>query len=175
MRKSLQDLKRLWIPVTAAIAMGAVVHDYVPESLLNRLAGPETIWAVPAAAVLGIPVYASILVLLPLGSTMLAKGVGVGVVTAFLMGASGFSLPEGVMLAKILPAGLLAKILGVFTAGVIAIGFTFQVLSPVSPERAVIEAAASRGAYVVPATAPTVPATAVEPADRLAPTEGEGR
>jgi uncharacterized membrane protein YraQ (UPF0718 family) len=137
-RLSLQDLKKLWIPLTVAIVIGAVVHDRVPDSILEGLAGPDTLWSVPAAAILGVPVYASILVLLPLGSALLAKGVGVGVVTAFLMGASGFSLPEGIMLSKILPLPLLAKILGVFTAGVIAIGFIFQAVSPPLTERVVL-------------------------------------
>lgn len=127
--KALADLRKLWIPLVLAIGVGAVIHGYVPADLLARIAGPDSLWAIPAAALLGVPVYASIVVLLPLGATLLAKGVGVGAVTAFLMGASGFSIPEGILLSRILPRGLLLRILAVFTVGVIAIGYGFQWLA----------------------------------------------
>jgi uncharacterized protein len=103
-----------------------VIHGYVPAELLARVAGPDRPWAIPAAALLGIPVYASVIVLLPLGTTLLAKGVGIGAVTAFLMGASGFSLPEGIMLSRVLPRGLLLRVLAVFAVGVVGIGYAFH-------------------------------------------------
>lgn len=124
--KALADLRKLWLPLVLAIGVGAVIHGYVPAELLASIAGPDQPWAIPAAALLGVPVYASIIVLLPLGATLLGKGVGLGAVTAFLMGASGFSLPEGILLARILPRGLLVKVLAVFSVGVIAIGYGFQ-------------------------------------------------
>lgn len=126
--KALTDLRKLWVPLVLAIAVGAVIHGYVPADLVAAVAGPEQPWAIPAAALLGVPVYASIIVLLALGTTLLAKGVGVGAVTAFLMGASGFSLPEGILLSKILARALLLRVLAVFSIGVIAIGYAFQML-----------------------------------------------
>ncbi len=81
------------------------------------------------AALLSVPVYASILVLLPLASTLIAKGVGIGAVTAFLMGANGFSLPEGILLSRIIPKALLWRIVAVFTVGVIGIGYLFQMVA----------------------------------------------
>ncbi|HEY0971493.1 MAG TPA: permease [Gemmatimonadales bacterium] len=126
--KALLDLRKLWLPLVLAIAVGAVIHGYAPADLLARVAGPDQPWAIPAAALLGVPVYGSVVILLPLGTTLLAKGVGVGAVTAFLMGASGFSLPEGIMLSRILPRDLLIRVVVVFTLGIILIGYTFQAL-----------------------------------------------
>lgn len=126
--RSLQDLEKLALPLLVAVAIGALIHGNVPTDLLLRVAGPDRLWAVPAAALLGVPIYASIVVVLPLGATLLAKGVGIGAVTAFMMASSGFSIPEGVMLARILPARLLARIVVVFTAGVMLIGYLFQLI-----------------------------------------------
>jgi uncharacterized protein len=127
--RALADLKKLRVALALAIAVGAVIHGYVPADLLARIAGPEQPWAVPAAALLGVPVYASVVVLLPLGTSLLAKGVGIGAVTAFLMGASGFSLPEGIMLSKILPRALLLRVLAVFCLGLVLIGYAFHWLA----------------------------------------------
>jgi uncharacterized protein len=124
--KAWGDLRKLWIALVLAVAVGAVIHGVVPADLLVAVAGPETIWAIPLAAILGVPVYASVVVLLPLGSTLLAKGVGIGAVTAFLMGASGFSIPEGILLSRVLPRGLLIRVLVAFAVGVMAIGILFQ-------------------------------------------------
>lgn len=128
-RSSWADLRQLALPLVAAVGAGALIHGYVPSDLLARLAGPEALWAVPLAAVLGVPVYASIVVLLPLGTTLLAKGVGLGAVTAFLMGAAGFSLPEGILLSRVLPKRLLVRVLAVFSTGVIVIGYLVQWLT----------------------------------------------
>lgn len=127
--RSLRDLRKFAVPLVVAVAIGAAVYGYVPESLIVDLAGPDSVWAVPGAALLSVPVYASILVLLPLASTLIAKGVGIGAVTAFLMGANGFSLPEGILLSRIIPKALLWRIVAVFTVGVIGIGYLFQMVA----------------------------------------------
>jgi uncharacterized protein len=124
--KAWADLRKLWIALVLAVAVGAVIHGVVPAELLVAVAGPETMWAIPLAAIVGMPVYASVVVLLPLGSTLLAKGVGIGAVTAFLMGASGFSIPEGILLSRVLPRALLIRVLAAFAVGVMAIGILFQ-------------------------------------------------
>lgn len=125
-RRSLTDLRKLALPLGLAVSVGALIHDYVPTELLGRIAGGDVPLAVPFAAALGIPVYASVVVLLPLGSTMVAKGVSIGAVTAFLMGAAGFSLPEGILLSRILPRSLLLRILVTFATSVVAVGYLFQ-------------------------------------------------
>ncbi len=127
--RSLRDLKKFAVPLVVAVAIGAAVYGYVPESLIVEVAGPDSPWAVPGATLLSVPVYASILVLLPLATTLIAKGVGIGAVTAFLMGANGFSLPEGILLSRIIPRALLWRIVAVFTVGVMGIGYLFQIVA----------------------------------------------
>jgi uncharacterized protein len=124
--RALGDLRRLWPALVVAVAAGAAIHGYVPADLLARLAGPDAPWAIPVAAVLGLPVYASVVVMVPLAASLVAKGVSAGAVTAFLMGASGFSVPEGILLSRILPAGLLVRALVVFALSVMAIGYLFM-------------------------------------------------
>ncbi len=128
-RRSLSDLRNLALPIVIAVAIGAAIYGYAPSELIQKVAGPDTVWGVPGAAALSIPVYASFMILLPLASTLLAKGVGIGAVTAFLMGASGFSLPEGIMLSRILPGSLLWRVIAVFTGSVVGIGYLFQALA----------------------------------------------
>ncbi|UCC73434.1 MAG: permease [Gemmatimonadota bacterium] len=127
--RSLSDLRKFALPLVAAVAVGAAIYGYVPEDLILKAAGPGNAWAVPTATLLSVPVYASTLVLLPLASTLLAKGVGIGAVTAFLMGANGLSLPEGILLSRIIPRGLLWRIVAVFTVEVIGIGYLFQAIA----------------------------------------------
>jgi uncharacterized protein len=105
--KALGDLSKLWVALVLAIGVGAVIPGYVLAELLASISGSGHPWAIPAAVLFGVPVCASIIVLLPLGTTLLGKGVSIGAVTALTMGASGFSLPEGIMLSKVLPRALL--------------------------------------------------------------------
>ena len=128
MRRSVTDLRKLALPLALAIGVGALVHDQVPASALEGVSGSGSLLAIPAAALLGIPVYASVVVLLPLATGLLAKGVGIGAVTTFLMASSGFSLPEGILLSRILPRRLLLQVLALFAVGVIGIGYGFQYL-----------------------------------------------
>ncbi len=129
-QRSFVDLRKLAWPLLVAVGIGALIHDYLPAQALSRVIGPDSLFAIPAAAAFGVPVYASIVVLMPLSTGLLAKGASVGAVTAFLMASSGFSLPEGIMLSRILPRRLLLEIVLVFTAGVIGIGYGFQYLIP---------------------------------------------
>lgn len=124
--KSVRDLRKLAVPLLVAVGIGSAIHGWVPTELLSRVLGADAPLAVPAAALLGLPVYASIAVLLPIGSALLLNGAGIGVVTAFLMGASGFSIPEGVLLSKVLSRRLLASVVVVFGLEVVAIGYVFQ-------------------------------------------------
>lgn len=127
--KSVADLRKLAVPLLFAVALGTIIHGYVPDDLLGSMTGPWALLAVPIAALAGIPVYASVIVLLPLATGLLDAGVGIGAVTAFLMAASGFSVPEGLLLSKVLPNRLLWQVLVAFGSAVIVIGYAFQIVS----------------------------------------------
>ena len=127
--RSITDLRKLAVPLLLAVALGAAIHGYVPDDLFGSMAGPTAVLAVPIAAIAGIPVYASVVVLLPLATTLLGKGIGIGAVTAFLMAASGFSVPEGLLLSRVLPKRLLWRVLVAFAVAVVVIGYAFQLVS----------------------------------------------
>ena len=130
LQRAVRDLRAV-APLLGAVAvLGAVIHGRVDVGLIGRLIDAAGPWAVPVAVLVGIPVYASTAVLLPLGSVLLATGAHLGVVTAFLIGATGLSLPEGVMLYRLLGRRYLAALAAAFVAAAVGIGYLVQVLLP---------------------------------------------
>lgn len=128
-RRSLRDLWRLAPVLLLVVALGAVLYGRVEIGSVGRAfeaAGP---FAVPVAVLIGIPVYASTAVLLPLGAALLATGANLGVVVAFLMGATGLSLPEGVLLHRLMGPRYLASLAVAFMLAAVALGYLVQALS----------------------------------------------
>jgi uncharacterized protein len=130
-RRSWRDLRSL-APLLAGVAtVGALLYGRVDGGVIGaaiEAAGP---WAVPAAVLVGVPVYASTAILLPLGSALLATGASLGVVTAFLIGATGLSLPEGIMLERLLGGRYLAVLATAFVAVAIAVGYLVEAFAPI--------------------------------------------
>jgi uncharacterized membrane protein YraQ (UPF0718 family) len=110
----------------AAGLIGTALKFWVGTGWIEGLLAGAGWWGVPLAAIVGVPVYASTAVLLPLGALLLQQGAGLGIVTAFLMGATGFSVPEGIMLKEIIGGRRLAVLAGAFTVAVIGAGYGFQ-------------------------------------------------
>lgn len=110
----------------AAGSLGTALKFWVGTGWIEGLLAGTGWWGIPMAALIGIPVYASTAVLLPLGTLLLQQGVNLGLVTAFLMGATGFSVPEGMMLKEIIGTRRLAVLAGAFSVAIIAAGYGFQ-------------------------------------------------
>ncbi len=108
------------------IAIGAVVHGWVPESFFARYAGPGNPLAVPFAVVLGIPLYSNAAGVLPLIEALYAKGLGMGTLLAFMMAVVALSLPEMVLLRRVLKPKLIAAFIGVVGAGILLVGYLFN-------------------------------------------------
>lgn len=128
--ESLRSTTRLFPIFLAAGLIGTALRFWIGTGWIEGILAQTGWWAVPVAALVGIPVYASTTVLLPLGALLLNQGVSLGIVTAFLMGATGFSVPEGIMLKEIIGTRRLVVLTGVFSAAVIVAGYGFQ-LAPV--------------------------------------------
>lgn len=126
--ESVASTARLFPIFLGAGLIGTALRFWVGTGWIEGVLAQTGWWAVPVAAIVGIPVYASTAVLLPLGALLLNQGVGLGIVTAFLMGATGFSVPEGVMLKEIIGTRRLAVLTAAFGAAVIAAGYGFQLL-----------------------------------------------
>lgn len=119
---------KVWPFVLAGIAVGAFLHGYAPAELLARFMGKSDWWSVPLAVLIGVPLYANAAGIIPIVQVLLAKGAALGTALAFMMAVTGLSLPETVILRKVLKPRLLAVFLGTVAAGIVLVGFLFNVL-----------------------------------------------
>ena len=119
---------RVWGWVIAGIAVGAFIHGYVPDGLLASVMGKEAWWSVPAAVLIGVPMYSNAAGIIPIVEALIDKGAALGTVLAFMMSVIALSLPEMVILRKVLTLRLIAVFVGVVGAGVLAVGFLFNFL-----------------------------------------------
>jgi uncharacterized membrane protein YraQ (UPF0718 family) len=117
---------KVWPWVLAGIAVGAGIHGYVPEGLLASFMGKSAWWSVPAAVAIGVPMYSNAAGIIPVVQALLAKGAALGTVLAFMMAVIGLSLPELVILRKVLRPPLLAAFVGVVASGILLVGFLFN-------------------------------------------------
>ncbi len=119
---------RVWPWIIAGIAVGALIHGYVPASLLASLMGREAWWSVPTVVLIGIPMYSNAAGIIPIVEALIAKGAAIGTVLAFMMSVIALSLPEMIILRKVLTIRLIAVFVGVVGTGILAVGFLFNAL-----------------------------------------------
>lgn len=119
---------KVWMWIVAGIAVGAAIHGYVPAELMTRIMGADAWWSVPAAVALGIPMYSSASGIIPVIEALLGKGAALGTTLAFMMSVIALSLPEIIILRKVLTTRLIAVFVGVVGAGILAVGFLFNFL-----------------------------------------------
>jgi uncharacterized membrane protein YraQ (UPF0718 family) len=119
---------KVWLWIIIGIAIGAVIHGYVPADLLARIMGRDVWWSVPAAVLMGIPIYSNAAGIIPIVEALLGKGAALGTVLAFMMSVIALSLPEMIILRKVLSARLIAVFIGVVGAGILGVGILFNAL-----------------------------------------------
>ena len=119
---------KVWKWIIAGIAMGAFIHGYVPSDLLATIMGRDSWWSVPAAVLIGIPMYSNAAGIIPVVEALLGKGAALGTVLAFMMSVIALSLPEMIILRKVLSAKLIAVFAGVVGVGILAVGYLFNFL-----------------------------------------------
>jgi uncharacterized protein len=117
---------RVWPWLIAGIAVGAGIHGYVPQDLMAGMMGKGQWWAVPAAVLIGVPMYSNAAGILPIIQALLGKGAALGTALAFMMSVIALSLPEMVILRKVLKPALIAVFAGVVAAGIMLVGFVFN-------------------------------------------------
>lgn len=117
---------KVWPYVVAGIAVGAMIHGYVPENFMASIMGKEAWWSVPAAVIVGIPMYSNAAGIIPIVDALLGKGAALGTVLAFMMSVIALSLPEMVILRKVLKPRLIATFIGVVGAGIVVVGYLFN-------------------------------------------------
>lgn len=119
---------RVWAWIVAGIAVGALIHGYAPADLLAAIMGRDAWWSVPAAVLLGIPMYSNAAGIIPVVEALIGKGAAIGTVLAFMMSVIALSLPEMIILRKVLTVRLIALFAGVVGLGILAVGFLFNFL-----------------------------------------------
>ena len=121
-----QIVGRVWPYILAGIAIGAAIHGYVPEAFMASFMGKEAWWSVPLAVILGVPMYTNAAGIIPIIQALLAKGAALGTVLAFMMAVIAISLPEMIILRKVLKPRLIATFVAVVSGGILLVGYIFN-------------------------------------------------
>ncbi|MGV6474557.1 permease [Azotobacter vinelandii] len=119
-------IRKVWLYILIGVGIGAAIHNWIPEDLITALIGRDNWWSVPLAALVGVPMYADIFGTLPIAEALVAKGVGLGTVLAFMMAVTALSLPSLIMLRKVVKPRLLALFFTIVVAGIMLIGYLFN-------------------------------------------------
>ncbi len=119
---------RVWPWMLAGIAVGAFIHGFVPTDALAFMMGADSWWSVPAAVAIGIPMYSNAAGIVPVAEALLGKGAALGTVLAFMMAVIALSLPEMIILRKVMTLRLIGVFVGVVGIGIVAVGYLFNAL-----------------------------------------------
>ena len=122
-------IHRVWIYILVGVGIGAAIHNWIPQSIVEKVIGNDNPFAVILAAAVGIPMYADIFGTIPIAEALFGKGVGVGTVLTFMMGVTALSLPSMIMLSKVVKPKLLVLFISIVSIGIIIIGYLFNAIS----------------------------------------------
>lgn len=121
-------LQKVWLYVIIAIGIGGFIHGYAPDDFLARYAGNSNPFAVPVAVAIGVPLYSNAAGVIPIVYALMEKGMSMGTVLAFMMAVTALSLPEMIILRKVLKVKLLAVFVGIMTITIIGVGYLFNTI-----------------------------------------------
>ncbi|HWR91379.1 MAG TPA: permease [Desulfobacterales bacterium] len=119
---------KVWKWIVLGIAVGAFIHGYVPENFLASIMGKDAWWSVPIAVLIGIPMYSNAAGMIPVVQALIGKGAALGTVLAFMMSVIALSLPEIIILRKVLKIRLIATFVGVVGLGILIVGYLFNAI-----------------------------------------------
>jgi uncharacterized membrane protein YraQ (UPF0718 family) len=121
-------VSKVWPYLLAGIAVGAGIHGYVTENFMASIMGSGALWSVPMAVLLGIPMYSNAAGIIPVVQALMGKGAALGTALAFMMSVIGLSLPEMIILRKVLKTRLIATFAGVVGTGILIVGYLFNLV-----------------------------------------------
>ena len=122
-------IKRVWLYILIGVGIGALIHNWIPQPIIDAVLGQDKWYSVALAALVGIPMYADIFGTLPIAEALVLKGVGLGTALAFMMAVTALSLPSMILLSNVVKTKLLAVFVGIVSIGIIIIGYTFNAIS----------------------------------------------
>ena len=119
---------KVWLYVVIGIAVGAFIHGYVPEDALAGIMGAQAWWSVPAAVAIGVPMYANAAGVIPVVQALIGKGAALGTALAFMMSVVALSLPEMIILRRVLKLRLIVLFVAIVAAGIVLTGYLFNLV-----------------------------------------------
>lgn len=128
-KESLQVVKQIWLWVLVGVAIGAFIHNYVPEEWIHDAINATGIFSVPLATLLGVPMYGSCAAIVPVAVVLFQKGIPLGTALAFMMAMAALSLPEAIMLRRVMHLKLIALYFSIAVIGIIFTGYLLNVLA----------------------------------------------
>jgi uncharacterized protein len=124
-------VKKLWLWVLIGVAVGAFIHNYVPEEMIHSLINRGGVFTVPLATMLGVPLYGSCAAIVPIAVALFQKGVPIGTALAFMMAISALSLPEAVILRRAMNLRLILIFFGIVSLAIMLTGYLLNFLQPI--------------------------------------------
>ncbi len=121
--------QRVWMYILIGVGIGAAIHNWIPQPVIETVIGGNNPFAVILAAAVGIPMYADIFGTIPIAEALFGRGVGIGTVLSFMMAVTALSLPSMIMLGKVVKPKLLAIFTAIVSIGIIVIGYVFNAFS----------------------------------------------
>jgi hypothetical protein len=121
-------VSKVWIYIVIGIAVGAGVHGYVPENFMASIMGKSAWWSVPVAVLIGVPLYSNAAGIIPIIQALLEKGASLGTSLAFMMSVIGLSLPEMIILKKVIKIPLILIFIGIVAFGIMVVGYLFNMV-----------------------------------------------
>ena len=122
----LATIKKVAPYIFIGVGVGAVIHNFIPQSFVEAVLGSDKWYSVPLATLVGVPMYADIFGTIPVAESLFAKGAGLGTILSFMMAVTALSLPSMIMLRKAVKPKLLAVFFSIVTVGIMLIGFLFN-------------------------------------------------
>lgn len=119
---------KVWLYVAVGIAVGAGAHGYVPAEFMASFMGKSAWYSVPLSVLIGVPLYSNAAGIVPIVSVLIEKGASLGTALAFMMSVIGLSLPETIILRKVLKLPLILTFVGIVAAGIMVVGFLFNLI-----------------------------------------------
>jgi len=130
MREAVSIIKSLWLWIIIAVGIGALIHNYVPEDAIQQIISKTGIWTVPIAVLVGIPMYGSCAAIVPIAMVLFEKGLPIGTALAFMMAIAALSLPEAIILKRVMQLRHILLFFGIVGLGIIFTGYVFNFLQP---------------------------------------------
>ncbi len=122
-------IRQIWLWVLVGVAIGAFIHNYVPQEVIQRALSATGIFSVPLATLLGVPMYGSCAAIVPVAVVLFEKGIPLGTALAFMMAMAALSLPEAIMLRRVMRLPLIAAFFAITTAAIILTGYLLNALA----------------------------------------------